>query len=48
MNTETSQIFTTKEHKELKEKFFISAPFAFSAVKSVSIRFYPRSKFFNA
>jgi hypothetical protein len=25
MNTETSQIFTTKEHKELKEKFFISA-----------------------
>jgi hypothetical protein len=38
MNTETFQIFTTKEHKELKEKFFISAPFAFSAVKSGFIR----------
>jgi hypothetical protein len=27
MNTETFQIFTTKEHKELKEKFFVFALF---------------------
>jgi len=29
MNTETFQIIAAKMHIELKEKFFISAPFAF-------------------